>query len=179
MTIEILIDKLTPCLCKKTTGELFQTVFSVAKAEELNGLQDAGWNFDWHFVSLNSVYNVYKLILKDDNKIQGLIAAEVKKNAVYIALAESAPNNLGDTKEYEGVGGHLFAIAIKLALALGFGGYIYMDAKNMDLVEHYQKVLGAERVYSRVHEYRMEIAEENAHKVLETYTLEGDLNVEG
>ena len=84
----------------------------------------------------------------------------------------------GKNKDFEGVGGHLFAVAVKLSAALGFGGYIYMDAKNMDLVKHYHEKLGAERIYSRIHEYRMEVSEENAHKVLEKYTLEGDLNVE-
>jgi len=157
---------------------LLPTVFSIAKTEELVELQNNGWNFDWHSVGLNPSYNIYKLIVQGDTIIQGLIATEVKKNAVYVALAESAPQNLGDDKGYEGVGGHLFAIAIKLAVALGFNGYIYLDAKSEELVEHYQKTLGADRIYSRIHEYRLEVSEESACKVLEAYTLEGGLNVE-
>jgi hypothetical protein len=177
MKIDILIDKLTPCLEEVATGEFLQTVFSVTSSEELLTLKESGWLFDWTIVGLNPKCNVYKLTLKNDNKIQGLVAMEVKKNAVYVALAESAPHNLPPNKIYDGVGAHLFAIAIKLSTELGFGGYVYMDAKNPELVEHYQKKLGAERLYTRVHEYRMEISEENAQKILGAYTLEGDLNV--
>jgi hypothetical protein len=178
MYVDVLIDRLTPCLYKIATGELMQTVFSVTQTEELINLQKKGWNFNWHSVGIDPKLNVYKLLVKGDEAIQGLVATEVNKNAVYVSLAESAPHNLGKNKEYDGVGGHLFAIAIKLSFALGFGGFIYMDAKNMELVKHYHEKLGAERIYSRVHAYRMEISEENAQKVLEKYTLEGDLNVE-
>jgi hypothetical protein len=48
----------------------------------------------------------------------------------------------------------------------------------LDLVKHYSDMLGATRVPSRVHEYRMEVLEERAHKVIDEYTLEGDLYVE-
>jgi hypothetical protein len=47
----------------------------------------------------------------------------------------------------------------------------------MKLVDHYTKKFGANRVMARVHVYRMEIVEANAQKLLEQYTLEGDLNV--
>jgi len=93
-------------------------------------------------------------------------------------LAESAPHNLGKNKKYEGVGGHLFAIAIKLSQANGFNGYVFFDAKNSDLVKHYHEKFGARRLLTRVHEYRMEIPEEQALQLLQTYTLEGDLNVD-
>jgi len=79
--------------------------------------------------------------------------------------------------KFEGVGGHLFAIAIKLSNAMGFSGYVFFDAKNMKLVDHYAKSFGARRVMARVHVYRMDIDEINAQKLLENYTLEGDLNV--
>ena len=101
-------------------------------------MQAKGWNFDWADSEL-SRYNIYKLRLKDDDVIQELVAAEVVRGAVYIRLAESAPHNIGDNKKYEGVGGHLFAIAIKLSNAMGFNGYVFFDAKNMKLVDHYAK----------------------------------------
>jgi len=177
MEIEIVIDKLTPCLERVTTGEILSTTFSLAKDKELIDLQKIGWNFDWTDKDLQNT-NIYKLTLKNDNVIQGLIAAQIGRGVVYVVLAESAPHNLGKNKEYKGVGGHLFAIAIKLSLALGFGGYIYFDAKNLELVEHYAKTLGAVRVRTKYHDYRLEISEENAQKVIKEYTLEGDLNVE-
>jgi len=124
-----------------------------------------------------SRYNIYKLQLKDDDIIQGLLAAEVVRRAVHIRLAESAPHNIGKNKKYSGVGGHLFAIAIKLSNAMGFNGYVFFDAKNMKLVDHYTENFNANRIPARVHIYRMEINEINAQELLEKYTLEGDLNV--
>ena len=176
MSIDVIIDKLTPCLIEISTGNIYQTTFSIAEAKELVRLQAKGWNFDWADSELRR-YNIYKLQLKDDNVIQGLVAAEVIRGAVYIRLAESAPHNLGDNKKFVGVGGHLFAIAIKLSNAMGFNGYVFFDAKNMKLVDHYAKSFGANRVMARIHVYRMEIDEVNAQKLLENYTLEGDLNV--
>jgi len=177
MEIDILIDKLTPCLERVSTGEMLPTVFSLAKDKELSGLQKKGWNFNWADDELKSM-NIYKLTLKNDKVIQGLVAAQIGRGVVYAALAESAPHNLGKSKEYKGVGGHLFAIAIKLSFALGFGGYVYMDAKNPELVKHYTENLKAEMVLTRYHAYRMAITEENALEIIEKYTLEGDLDVE-
>jgi len=177
MKNEILIDKLTPCLTEVATGKIFHTTFSLATTEEIEGLHGNGWSFNWNDYALRST-NIYKLLLKDDNVIQGLVSAEVVKNAVYIHLTESAPHNLGDNKKFEGVGGHLFAIAIKLSKANGFGGYVFFEAKNTELVEHYTDKLGAQLLPTRIHDYRMEIPEENAMNILEQYTLEGDLNVE-
>jgi len=52
-----------------------------------------------------------------------------------------------------------------------------INAKNMKLVDHYVEMLGATRVPSRIHEYRMEVFEEVAQSIIEKYTLEGDLSV--
>jgi len=177
VSIDLIVDELTPCLEEVSTGNVYQTTFSLTEIEELDGLQSKGWNFDWADSEL-SRYNIYKLQLKDNDVIQGLVATEVIRGAVYIRLAESAPHNLGDNKKFEGVGGHLFAIAIKLSSAVGFNGYVFFDAKNMKLVNHYADKFGARRIMARIHVYRMEIDEESAQKLLEKYTLEGDLNVQ-
>jgi len=176
MKIDVLIDKLTPCLIDIATGKVLQTTFSIASTDEVTGLQAEGWNFDWSDEGLSHC-NIYKLQLKDDDVIQGLVAAEVVRGAVYVHLVESAPHNLGKNKQYEGVGGHLFAIAIKLSLAMGFGGYVYFEAKNQDLANHYAKAFNAHHLRTRIHDYRMEIDEISAQALIEKYTLGGDLNV--
>jgi len=175
MDIDILIDKLTPCLVEIATGKVFQTTFALAKDEDLVGLQSQGWNFNWMADDLKGT-NIYKLTLKDDEKIQGLIATQVIKGAVYIPIIENAPHNIGKDKEYDGVGGHLMAIAIMLSIKNKFGGFVCFNAKNMDLVEHYIKKLHARRIKSPIHEYRMVIIEEDAQKLIKKYTLEGDLD---
>ena len=177
MKIDILIDKLTPCLVEVSTGKVLQTTFSVVAEDDLSVLTEKGWLFDWTDEELRKM-NIYKLMIKDDDTIQGLVAAEVIRGAVYVHLVESAPHNRGSEKQYEGVGGHLFAIAIKLSIVNGFDGYVFFEAKNLELVEHYSDMLGATRVPTRIHEYRMEILEEIAHNIIDEYTLEGDLNVE-
>jgi len=176
MNVEIIIDKLTPCLVEIATGDVLQTVFSLAAEDDISGLKEKGWLFDWSDEALQKT-NIYKLMIKDDDVVQGLVSAEVIRGAVYVHLAESAPHNLPPNKKYEGVGGHLFAIAMKLSLSNGFGGYIFMDAKNQKLVDHYIEKLGARRVSTRYHTHRLEVSEENAVKVINKYTLEGDLNV--
>jgi len=176
MKIDIQIDKLTPCLVDASTGEELQTVFSIASDEDISGLLGKGWLFDWSDEELRKT-NIYRLLIVGDDTIQGLISAEVVRGAVYVHLAESAPHNLPPNKKYDGVGGHLFAIAMKLSLSNGFGGYIFMDAKNQELVDHYIDKLGARRVSTRFHDHRLEVSEENAQRVIEKYTLEGDLNV--
>jgi len=176
MTVDIIIDKLTPCLIELSTGKVLQTVFSIASKDDILGLKKKGWLFDWSDDVLQKT-NIYKLMVKDDSIIQGLISAEVVRGAVYVHIAESAPHNLPPNKKYDGVGGHLFAIAMKLSLSNGFGGYIFMDAKNQELVNHYVDKLGARRISTRFHMHRLEVSEENAQSVIEKYTLEGDLNV--
>lgn len=173
MGINIQIDEITPCLKECETGNILNTVFKYAGVEELKGLQRKGWNFNWAHPDLEGA-NIYKIQIEGDDEIQGIIAAKIVKGAVYVPLVESAPHNLGESKKYEGVGGHLFAIAIKLSVLNGFGGFIYFDAKNMELVEHYRKMLGAECL-GFYHEYRMQVETEQAQKVLKEYTLKGEL----
>ena len=176
MQIDIIIDKLTPCLVEISSGKILQTTFSLTKPDEIFELQSKGWNFDWSDRELARC-NIYKLQLKDDDEIQGLVATEFFRGAVYINLAESAPHNQLPNKLYDGVGGHLFAIAIKLSIAVDCGGYIFFDAKNTGLVKHYTVKFGANLLGARIHQYRMEIDVDAAQALIEKYTLEGDLNV--
>jgi len=176
MKLEIQIDKLTPCLVEITSGKVLQTTFSMVTESEINHLKEKGWLFDWKDKEL-STCNIYKLQLKNDDVIQGLVAAEVVRGAIYLRLAESAPHNQPHNKKYDGVGGHLFAIAIKLSIAMGFGGFIFFEAKNQALANHYSKTFGAKHLSIRHHDYRMEIDGQDAQNLIEKYTLEGDLNV--
>ena len=168
--LNVTIDKFTPCLENAKTGELVATSYTLIDTAELKKLR--GWKFDWTHPSLNGA-EIYKLTLKDGDEIQGLVALTEfdKDRAVYVNIAESAPENIGQNKQYNGVGGHLFAIAARRSVDLGYGGFMFMDAKNLELVEHYQKTLGA-TLLGRPHPYRMFVDEDAAKKLLEVYTLE-------
>ena len=100
MNMEIQIDKLTPCLVEVSSGKIIPTTFSVVASSELQNLHQKGWLFDWNDDELNCC-NIYKLQLKDDDVIQGLVAAEVVRGAVYVRLAESAPHNQPHNKKYD------------------------------------------------------------------------------
>lgn len=169
MTIEI--DRLTPCLIDSETGDVVQTSYSRAAIEDLKGLKKQGWLFNWNDDALTSD-DIFKLTLQGDDEIQGLIALryESRSHAVYAHIAESAPGNRGTDKKYQGVGGHLFAIAAKESLEKGFGGFVFLDAKNQDLVKHYEDALGAV-LLGMPHPFRMIIDEEAAVKLLNKYTL--------
>lgn len=172
MGIGIEIDVFAPCLFDVEAGVNVDTQYKRAMSAELEGLRKQGWLFNWRHSSL-SRSEVYKLTLRGDNSIQGLVAIEKQeKNLAYhLSLAESAPHNKGAHKRYEGVGGHLFAIAAKKSMEAGFGGFIYFEAKNMELVRHYQEKFGAYLI-GRPHEYSMVIDENAAQTLLGAYTLE-------
>lgn len=168
--MNLVIDKFTPCLEDTGTGELVPTIYEKATPKELSGLK--GWNFNWLDKDLKKA-EIYKLCIVGDNTIQGLVAITdfQRDMAVYVNIAESAPHNLGRNKKYSGVGGHLFAIAAKVSKDKGYGGFLFMDAKNIELVEHYHNTLGAV-LLGRPHPYRMFVDEESAMRLLDTYTFE-------
>lgn len=173
MGISIEIDKFTPCLIEKSTGRIIQTEYHIATQSELKGLKQQGWKFNWLSNDLKNA-TVYKLQV-DDGSIQGLVAVTdfARSKALYINLAESAPHNIGFNKVYEGVGGHLFAIAANESMNKGYGGYLFLDAKNKELVKYYTEKFGA-TLLGMPHPYRMFIDEENASELLRIYTLKGD-----
>jgi hypothetical protein len=171
--VDVFIDKLTPCLEEVSTGELYNTVFMPADDADLRNSQKRGWLFNWSDAELADKL-VYKLLVEGDDEVQGFIAVKPMRGTVYVALVESAPHNLPPDKKFAGVGGHLFAIAIKLSLKLGFGGFIHFESKSLELAKHYTDTIRAELVGGD-HLYRMAVDVESAAYVIEKYTLEGEL----
>ncbi len=90
-----------------------------------------------------------------------------------INLAESAPHNIGSSKKHKGVGGHLFAIAANESVKIGNGSFLFLDAKNMQLVEYYKENFGA-ALYGMPHHYRMVIDKDAAQKLLNLFTFKGE-----
>lgn len=169
VSISIEIDNFTPCLVECESGKIINTHYSLATKEDL---KVSGWNFNWNSDDLKDA-DIYKLTIDNDNKIQGLVAIkDNKKNyAIYLQLAESSPDNIGSNKHFEGVGGHLFAIAVQKSFEKGYGGFVYFEAKNQQLVKHYQETFGAKNI-GGVHQFRMIIDEEAGKELLKKYTLE-------
>ena len=173
--MDIVIDQLTPCLKRAKDGKIVDTFYKPAAKKELRSLK--GWLFDWTHDDLENS-QVYKLMAEDDERIQGLVAIKKlpRDRAVYVQIAESAPHNKTKNKEYIGVGGHLFAIAVQISYESGYDGFVFMDAKNTSLVSHYARTLGALFI-GHPHPYRMIIDEEAAYKLIRIYNFGRDTHV--
>lgn len=140
--INIRIDELTPCLRRLSDNKIVSTTIEkiIPKESEFTN-----WIFDWS-LPLKEGFSIYQLKADGDDRVQGLIALKVDKlnSAVEIGLVESSQYNKNN-KEYLGIGGHLFAEAIKQSFENGFDGFVYFDAKS-DLINYYRKKLGAKQI---------------------------------
>lgn len=148
--LSIKIDELTPCLRKVSTGELVETEF---KKISPTSKAFSKWLFDWTKPEREG-FDVYALRVKGERRVQGLVAMKAEQGYVYVHLAESAPQNnpynkkvaFSGQKEYNGVGGHLFAEACRQSFEKGFDGYVSFKAKT-NLIEHYKKELRANLLF--------------------------------
>lgn len=167
--INIEIDELTPCLRRMSDGKIVQTKFVEIKPTKKD-FKD--WEFDWT-IPIKDGYSVYGLMAEGDKRIQGLIAMKpnARNYAYQIDIVEAAPFNNPHNpkfkkKEYNGVGGHLFAEAVRKSLEEGFGGAVFFTAKS-DLIDYYIKELGAELTNPRLR--LMFIDEDAAIKLYNRY----------
>lgn len=158
-----------------TTGQLLETaVFKIESRSFLARFRDDnGWYINWRQIP-NEV-EVFALVLKEDNQIQGLAAVrnDSESHAAYLHWACTAPHNnkqFGPQK-YAGVGGHLFAIAADKSVQWGYEGAFHGFAANRRLLEHYIEVFSAEYL-GMLHQYQFFIDENKAQKLLEVYSYE-------
>lgn len=152
-TMYIEVDEMTPRLRKNSTGELVDTtVRSISPTRATC----KGWEFDWTKPERDG-YQVFALYVKGERKIQGMIALKDDPGnyAINVDIVEAAPQNnphnsanASGTKEYIGVGGHLFAEACRQSFEKGFDGYVYFTAKS-NLIRHYEEILGAKLINPR------------------------------
>ena len=120
--------------------------------------------------------SIYALVIKGTVDIQGMVALSGNKDlsAVYVAWMCASPNNnpmLTDQKDYNGVGGHLFAIAVDRSYQLGYDGAITGNAADRELVDHYCDAFGADYI-GMLHEFQIGISGNAAIKIKEGYSYE-------
>lgn len=163
------IDEMTPCLRRISDGKIVNTtVFDISPTRK----EFKDWEFDWTKPE-RSGFSVRAIKADGDERIQGMLAwkPDPKNFAVLVDVVESAPfnnphNKLYTGKEYAGVGGHLFAEAVKQSYKHGYGGFVYFKAKT-NLIEHYERELGAVLIHPR--ERIMAIDERAAKRLYERY----------
>lgn len=161
--IDIQIDEFTNCLRERATGKVLDTEVVPIKIKPSDY---SGWKFDWSNEQKENDVNIYALRIKGSDAIQGLVSTKVDKatKGVYVSLVENAPQNFGSKGKYEGVGGHLFAEAIKQSYNAGYNGFVYFTVKT-NLITYYSQKLGACKATNT----SMFIDEEAAGKLYEQY----------
>ena len=149
--LDFIIDKLTNSIENVLTGDSFATDISILRTSDLKTVSKKNkWLFNWKEEFAFPETDVYKLtIVNNSTIIQGLISLEIKPDHIYMHLVESAPFNKGKGKVYSGVPGNLVAFACKLSFQRGHEGNVSFLSKSQ-LVEHYEKTLGAFHFGGRV-----------------------------
>ncbi len=170
------IDDLTPCLVDSTTGETIETeVIRIKRRSFLSKFTEKnGWYTNWQALLKDN--EVYALVVKGSVDIQGLVAIEDNPDygAVYISWAVAAPQNnpeLYDSKKYNGVGGHLLAIAIDRSEALGHHGDVTGFCRNKEIMDHFVNSYDADPI-GILHPYQIGIYGTVAKKIREVYDYE-------
>lgn len=173
MEISIYIDSLTDCLRHRESGVQYDTEYRLVQKniskQNAAELKHTGWLFDWSIPHQNG-YEVYELLLKGCDEVQGRIALKHIRNQYYthVDIVETAPFNVGQNGTYIGVGAHLFAIACKLSWEAGNEGYVQFTAKT-NLIEHYQETLNAHLIDKQT----MYIDSYNSANLVKKYFTEG------
>jgi hypothetical protein len=81
-----------------------------------------GWRFNWKQEFNYSDRQLFKLVIKGESIIQGLISLQVMDGFVEMHLIESAPGNIGHGKMYAG-GMTIATKSAKKLVNLYYGGY--------------------------------------------------------
>lgn len=170
------VDELTPCLKSVKTGDIVETECITLKRKSFLSKfnKRTGWYVNWDGFDEDVI--VRALVIKGTVDIQGLIALkdEPERKAVHILWACTSPSNnvlVYGKKEYIGVGGHLFAIAGKYSVDLGYGGFVYGEALNVDVMNYYISAFGAKEFpYGEpYHQYRIAIYEQVMQRIIKEY----------
>ena len=144
--IDIEINKLIPCLIRNRDKKVIKTRVEKIDVSSLNKNE---WMFDWEKLDKN--VEVLGLYVEEDDRLQGLIAYEEKKEdlAYMVHLIENSyfnyknnPKNTKKIKEYSGIMQVLFFEILKQSMKKGYDGYVYFISKTY-LVDYYHKTLGA------------------------------------
>ena len=159
------IDKITKSIENASTGESYETDVIPFSAQDVKRiLKKYGWRFNWKEEFKFKNRQLYKLVIKKSDVIQGLLSLQIAENYIEMHLIETAPHNYGKTKQYVGVAGNLVAFTCKLSFDLGFNGFVAFTAKTQ-LIEHYRNTLGAELIFKN----RMSISGDAAKKLVNSY----------
>jgi hypothetical protein len=159
------IDKITNSIEDRVSEKSFDTdVLGIGTADLKNVLKKHGWKFNWKMEHADPARQLYKLVIRGDSVIQGLMSIQPVENYIEMHLIETAPHNYGQSKKYLGVPANLVAFACKTSYDAGFEGFVGFRAKTR-LIQHYIDTLGAELIFKD----RMSISGQSAKKLVNSY----------
>lgn len=162
---DFIVDKITNSIEDVVIGKKYDTeVLPITSTDLKIVLKKNRWHFNWRTEFKNHESEVYKLVIKNDRIVQGLISLKHDDKYIEMPLIEVAPHNYGKSKKYVGVAGNLVAYACKMSFSMGFGGVVGFKAKTK-LIQHYINTLGAEIIFKD----RMSINEIAAKKLVNSY----------
>lgn len=171
------IDELVSCLKEKETGDIYETeVVEIRRKSILEKYNKrSGWYVNWSKFPEGT--QIYALMLKGTNDVQGLIAVQYDDDAkaVYLVWGCVAPhNNIWQygKQRFSGVGGHLLAIASDLSVKHGYDGFIYGEAMDQELYDYYCTEFGALPLPPVNNPYRFMLSDEATRHLREVYTYE-------
>lgn len=128
-------------LINKQNGELLQGQIEQLDKNQIEGLLGyKNFTFDWSIEKNNDVYKIY---LKDEDEILGLISIIDIPNEfrIYINLIESAISHRGKQKTILNIPGCLIAFACKMAFLKGYDGFVSLTPKTL-LRKYYSETYG-------------------------------------
>lgn len=159
-----LFEEVIHLLLHVKSGELYPVDFLPLQPVDVKrGMKSWDQAFNWGIYFGYRNVELYKLVIRGNDNIQGVIALERKADHVYIHLIESAPHNRFD-KIFDFVGETLVAFACQRSLDLGYEGFVALDAKT-HLIAYYARNMLATHIGGG----RMIINEANARKLIMLY----------
>ncbi|RPE09157.1 hypothetical protein EGT74_19295 [Chitinophaga lutea] len=128
------------------TGEKLEVIIEPAAKEDFKVISKDKIRFsafDWNKYKEKEVY---KLRLKTDQTIQGLMCLrdfppEMGVNALEIELLEVSAENRQAGKKLSGVAGCMIAFACRESFKRGYQGWVFLIPKTY-LIEHYSSAYG-------------------------------------
>lgn len=166
--VAFIVDQLTNSIVRVDTGISYETeVLEVSREDMKYVLKRNGWQFNWKKEFNTSNHKLFKLVLRGETRVQGLISLEAHPKDDYIEmhLIENAPHNMNEGKQFTGVASNLVAFGCRLSFEMGFEGYVAFVAKTK-LIDHYRKKLGAQVIIGH---NRMAIFGDAAKKLVNSY----------
>lgn len=133
-------------IINKHNNEIYPGILHPLLPSDIPSIDPKHWTFDWTKEISNPDHHTYKLLIRGDTQIQGLISFEEideGEGYIYVRYLESASGNRGRNGEFR-IAPALLAYACKRSYDKGYDGFVCIYIKIDKALIRYYKSLGAE-----------------------------------